>query len=639
MKKDAKYNKKSLSSTKIKNISEMERVIDRILLEKKNKIILKDETDRFEKRHSNKKELESFDVKKISPVNRKKDSIYFVKDKKKPIRQQEKSTRSGKSKVGIEKLKKKFVLSGKKTRERPAISKLNKRFNLGKEKRGLKNLSKKNTKKPDSTNKDRPTSHLDKPFKKSSQEEVKGLHDITSVASTAPSDKEIPEKPKHFEKLFAKKKKETSETERKKFFSFKLGTKAPKRSLETDIEINKKTTKKVSHTDKEKPHLHLDEFVEKLTSDEAEWLDQQIKKADTFKVDEHKKTLDDITSVASTTPSDKEIPEKPKHFEKLLGIASRRKETGKTEPKKFFSIKRHPATSKIPGTKSVTEETKSVVLTKEHMDKKKHLPIHTTEETTPGGKFRHSFFGKIKRLKGYSQASNKLDIQYKQPSPQKIQFESINPDGKINLVEEVQQLKSKIIKNLGYSEGGWEELDFYPLHEPFAYADIIREKETLDKQYILVEAELSKEEAQLLDFMKETLAGFSLDTKELEQKGEKKYLIEKIDQVLDDYMIRVDDPSKKKIIYFLEKQFLGLHKLEVLMRDPNIEDISCDGSGVPLFLYHRRYGSLKGSIQFDEEEELSAFVVKLAQKCGKHISISEPMLDATMPDGSRIQMT
>jgi flagellar protein FlaI len=75
------------------------------------------------------------------------------------------------------------------------------------------------------------------------------------------------------------------------------------------------------------------------------------------------------------------------------------------------------------------------------------------------------------------------------------------------------------------------------------------------------------------------------------------------------------------------------------MRDPNIEDISCDGSGSPIFLFHRKYGSLKSNIQFPNEVVLSAFVTHLAQKCGKHISIAEPMLDATMPDGSRIQMT
>jgi flagellar protein FlaI len=42
---------------------------------------------------------------------------------------------------------------------------------------------------------------------------------------------------------------------------------------------------------------------------------------------------------------------------------------------------------------------------------------------------------------------------------------------------------------------------------------------------------------------------------------------------------------------------------------------------------------------FNSEDELSSFIHKLAQKCGKHVSIAEPMLDATMPDGSRIQMT
>jgi flagellar protein FlaI len=75
------------------------------------------------------------------------------------------------------------------------------------------------------------------------------------------------------------------------------------------------------------------------------------------------------------------------------------------------------------------------------------------------------------------------------------------------------------------------------------------------------------------------------------------------------------------------------------MNDPNIEDVSCDGSEVPIFLYHRKHGSLRSNLQFENEDELSAFVVRLSQKCGKHISIANPMLDATMPDGSRIQMT
>jgi len=228
----------------------------------------------------------------------------------------------------------------------------------------------------------------------------------------------------------------------------------------------------------------------------------------------------------------------------------------------------------------------------------------------------------------------------KTPSPvKKIKIEGITPDGEIRFLNDANQLKSVTLQRLGYSKGAWEELDFYLLEEPFAYVEIIREGDTLDKRYVLVEIELSKDEARILKFMKETLSGFSVDTTELESKGEETYLIKRMDQIIDDYALKISTPSKKKIVYFLKKQFLGLDRLEVLMKDPNIEDISCDGSSTPIFVYHRRYGSLESNVQFENEEELSDFVVKLAQKCGKHISIAEPMLDATMPDGSRLQTT
>ncbi|MBN1280691.1 MAG: Flp pilus assembly complex ATPase component TadA [Candidatus Thermoplasmatota archaeon] len=220
-----------------------------------------------------------------------------------------------------------------------------------------------------------------------------------------------------------------------------------------------------------------------------------------------------------------------------------------------------------------------------------------------------------------------------------VNVQEITPDGHIHYSTIAASLKTLTLQHLGYSESTVEEIDFYPLQEPYAYVEIIRERDTLDKLYVLIEVELTDEEKRILQFIKETLTGFSIKTEDLEVKGEESYLNEKVDVIIDDYMLHVEAESKKRILYYLKKDFLGLGKLEVLMRDPNIEDISCDGASVYLFLYHRRYGSLKSNVQFDNEDELSAFVVKLAQKCGKHISIAEPMLDATMPDGSRIQMT
>ena len=76
-----------------------------------------------------------------------------------------------------------------------------------------------------------------------------------------------------------------------------------------------------------------------------------------------------------------------------------------------------------------------------------------------------------------------------------------------------------------------------------------------------------------------------------------------------------------------------------MMTDPNVEDCSCDGVDIPLFIFHRKYGSIKSNIRFEKELELDSYVVWLAQKCGKHISVADPLLDATIPDGSRLNAT
>jgi len=184
------------------------------------------------------------------------------------------------------------------------------------------------------------------------------------------------------------------------------------------------------------------------------------------------------------------------------------------------------------------------------------------------------------------------------------------------------------------------DLDFYPLNEPYAFARIYFNSENQEREYIVIEPPLNNFEKEKLKFIQDVLIkGLDINLEELEEKGAQQYLKENIDRIIRDYEISLDSNSKEKIFYYVVRDFLGYGKIDALMKDPNIEDISCDGPGIPIFLYHRKYGSLKTNIVFEDEEELSAFVIKLAQKCGKHISIAEPMVDATLPDGSRIQMT
>src|SRR5438270_491385 len=111
------------------------------------------------------------------------------------------------------------------------------------------------------------------------------------------------------------------------------------------------------------------------------------------------------------------------------------------------------------------------------------------------------------------------------------------------------------------------------------------------------------------------------------------------DEVIYDYSIVLTPLSREKILYYILRDFLGFGKLDPMMRDEFIEDISCDAPGIPIFVYHRKFESLKSTVVFVEDKELDSFVIKMAQRSGKHVSIAEPLLDATLPDGSRLNAT
>jgi flagellar protein FlaI len=75
------------------------------------------------------------------------------------------------------------------------------------------------------------------------------------------------------------------------------------------------------------------------------------------------------------------------------------------------------------------------------------------------------------------------------------------------------------------------------------------------------------------------------------------------------------------------------------MKDPLIEDISTDGVNIPLYIWHRVHESMPTNIIFKNPAELNSFVVRLAYLSGKNVSIASPILDSSLPDGSRIQIT
>ncbi len=187
---------------------------------------------------------------------------------------------------------------------------------------------------------------------------------------------------------------------------------------------------------------------------------------------------------------------------------------------------------------------------------------------------------------------------------------------------------------------GLEEMEMYPVNEPFAYARITYDHSTHEYTYNVLEPLLTEPEKELLVELKERLFDtLDINTKDLSKEEARRKLRVSADDIMVDFGIKLAPEQREKIHYNMYKDFLGDGLIDPIMHDKYIEDISCDGVNVPLFAFHASYESMKTTITYTNADELDSFVTKLAQRAGKYISIAEPILDATMQDGSRIQMT
>jgi flagellar protein FlaI len=187
---------------------------------------------------------------------------------------------------------------------------------------------------------------------------------------------------------------------------------------------------------------------------------------------------------------------------------------------------------------------------------------------------------------------------------------------------------------------GQDEVEVYPVNEPFAYIRIIYDNNNHLYTYNVIEPVLSPAESELLGELQQRLfETLDVNTKDMTRDTAREALRDAIDGIIIDYGIRLTAISREKILYHIEKEFLGDGLIDPLMHDKYIEDISCDGLNTPIFVYHTSYESTQTNLMYTNTPKLDSFVTRLAQRAGKYISIAEPMLDATMGDGSRIQMT
>ena len=219
----------------------------------------------------------------------------------------------------------------------------------------------------------------------------------------------------------------------------------------------------------------------------------------------------------------------------------------------------------------------------------------------------------------------KKKIIKKEEKPEEEAFFKIDVGAEIPKLPDIEDKKNVDVK--------------YPLIPPYCYAHIKWDAENNELVYHIEEPELTDREKKILDVLEEGVKELiNLSFISVKEKTTVVLYLEKnVKVLLNELSINITSETFLKLMYYLYRDFVGLNELEPLMNDYYIEDVECNGINTPLYVVHRKYRNIRTNLVYPSIERLTSFVEKLAQKCGKYISYSSPLLDGALPDGSRVQ--
>ena len=287
-----------------------------------------------------------------------------------------------------------------------------------------------------------------------------------------------------------------------------------------------------------------------------------------------------------------------------------------------------PVVQKEESKDAIGDENKNITPS-EPMRRRAKIVKVDNEKKKRQGKSR---FSKKKKDSKFSDSSEGIDARYEMEV-----LKSIKKKKKSNLAEEARK-RIEIAREITLPKN-IESIEKYNIIPGMVNVEIIWNKDMLESIYVVTEPELEFEESQFLARieadMEQVIRSLKTLPDDLSQIS--------IEKIASNYLTGRKSVYSLKAIenlkYYIKRDYEGYGPLDAIIRDPMVEDISCNGVGVPIFIEHKIHGSLKTNIVFETDEQLDSYVVRLAQLCGKEVSMNEPIVDGTFPHGHRIQMT
>ncbi len=190
----------------------------------------------------------------------------------------------------------------------------------------------------------------------------------------------------------------------------------------------------------------------------------------------------------------------------------------------------------------------------------------------------------------------------------------------------------KQVNNLALPE--LEEYDIIEFYQVSRYAYVLIHRVKGKIEYKPIEPLLVGDEPNLLVELKDLVPRiFSFEPRLLRHNPQalENGLKHAMDRIIKTLKIKMTRTTYEKLFYYLKRDLVGYGAIEVLYNDPRVEDITCSGTGSPIYVFHRDYEWLPTTIVFKDANALTTFARKLAYRSGQDLVYANPIVEGPLP--------
>ncbi len=179
--------------------------------------------------------------------------------------------------------------------------------------------------------------------------------------------------------------------------------------------------------------------------------------------------------------------------------------------------------------------------------------------------------------------------------------------------------------------------------ESYGYVDILKTEAEGLPLYQLKLPKLTPQERELFETTKEkAIDEIEVDPREIpDPEKRQKTFMQEVRKMLkrSSRGAKLSAGRLNQLAELIVRDMISYGTLDLMLADDSLEDVLVTGINKPVYVYHRKHGMCSTNVSFEDEESLVNIIEKMARVVGRRIDQQTPLLDARLPDGSRVNAT